>query len=253
MENTAKSPLEKIFKADPSQLIFPKFVPLWVPITKPEEVITYQIDNSSGYFLRKLLFKAPNLYNDQTRPKWTAGAAYNTGDIVLPSAAWLAANPGNIIALVMTAAPGNAGGAEPAWPRDIGTVTADGPLTWQSINAFSTHCPQLKLEILDIAADCQRQSGPMYADILATPGTDSFYLLDNPSPVDQDRNGKAWNVPKQPTTAQELRWRYNYGDTIKITVSGQQETTLSSGAKVYLPNYCELFLIGYYCPLNRLE
>lgn len=242
-----------VFTENQTEAPFLKMVPAFLHLNKKTVVFTYKIDDSSGYFLEKCLFKAPDVLNDRTRPKWAAGAAYNTGDIILPSAIWQAANPEFQTAYIQTAAAGNAGAAEPVFPRNIGGTIADNGILWKAIDAFSIYCPKLRLEFIDQAGNILRQTASTDAAQIGTPAQDNARLVPALSPVDTRMQGLSWSCQTAKTTAAKLQFRYDTGDIIKIEITGQEEITLSDGSKIYAPDYCQLFLIGYYAPANTLN
>ena len=242
-----------IFSDDPTAHPFPRHVLKLVPLTKERELFTYRIDFSSGYFLRRIFFKAPQLLKDPTLPKWTAETAYVTGDIIQPSAVWQALNKGNNVNLIQTAAPDSSGLTEPKWPRTHGDAVPDGNLSWTTTPAYNIQSPRLKLELFDRAKNIVRQTDAVYADLIGTPGSEGAALFDSPLPVDLDRYGLSWNTPHPPTSSATLNFLYEYGDTIRIEITGQKEITLFDGSKIFSPNYCDLFLLGYLCPTQKMQ
>ena len=246
-------PTPSILETDPAKKMYPKYIYSRLQITKANETFFYKIDYSSGYFLRRVHLKYPSLCKDPTLPAWTPGAAVAPGAKYTPSAAWKAANPGADLILEDTGAGGITDAAEAIWPRTHNQIIIDNTVTWKTKSAYYIQCPRLNLSIYDSARNIARQPEPTPADLIGTPASEGAYLIEAPAPVDQDGYGLNFNVPNPPTISASVNFIYKYADVLKIEITGQTEQAVFSGAKIFTPNFIDLFLIGYYLPTGTLQ
>lgn len=242
-----------IFETDPAKKMYPKYIYTRLQITRATETFYFKIDYSSGYFLRRVHLKNPALCKDPTLPAWTPGAVVAPGAKYTPSAAWKAANPGRDLILQDTGAGGITDAAEAIYPLTFNQLVADNTVQWKTTSAYYINCPRINLEIFDSARNIARQPQPIQADLIGTPGSENAFLIEAPAPVDNNNFGLNWNCPNPPTISASLNFIYKYADVLKIEISGQTEQTVFSGAKIFTPNFIDLFLIGYYLPTGTLQ
>lgn len=241
-----------IFETNPEKKIFPKDIYQRIPIAKATETFFYHIDQSSGYFLRRIYAKYPNLCKDPTLTAWTPGALIAPGAKYTPSAAWKAANPGKDLILQDTGGGGLTDAAEPVWPYTHNNLIVDNTVNWLTATGYYIQAPRLNIQIYDNAHNIARQPNPVQLDLIASPAQERAFLIEAPAPVDLDGYGLNFNTPNPPTMTASLNFLYKYADVIKIEITGQTEQAAGTGT-IWTPNYIDLFLLGYYVPSGTID
>jgi len=243
--------------------IFPKYAYKRIKVEHFWEYFSFKIDFSFGYLLRRLRIKYPSVIPAprDVYTAWTNGANVAGGAWFIPSANY-AGTKGYII--YTTLAGGITGGAEPAWPIQIGATVIDNTVTWIAVDPASVWCKQvndIKIEIFDNANNFVRQPEPHVVELFSTPGKQNSFIRPAPQPYDQSGYGVNFSA-NAPLFSSTLNFLYRFGDIVWIKFSEFERVTQLNDpngdpaqltSPFWSPNYIDVFLEGYYTPEKAYE
>lgn len=107
--------------------------------------------------------------------------------------------------------------------------------------------PQIKIEAYDNARFKARQPLAFDPALIATPGVTFNEVTAAPDPVDNDGYGYNFSCLQGPLNCTPLNWYYQYGDVIRVDITGQNLTPSAN------PVIIDVLLQGYYVPQEAFE
>jgi hypothetical protein len=115
----------------------------------------------------------------------------------------------------------------------------------ETVSGSTVQSDDLKLEFFDNANYTARQPAAFSLALISTPGKDGAKMYAAPQPADASGYNLNFSAAPYPKSSGTLNFLYKYGDVLRIDITGQRLDPVSG---LWVPNYLDLLLKGYYVP-----